>query len=118
MKTKHTPGPWIVEKQDSIGLVIRWDNPFSQICVMRWTDGLNPEIEKTVMADANAIAAVPELIAACKTALDIMKHISTFYGLRTTIGSMAIDMLDGAIYTNEKAIAKAEGGQNEDNNNS
>ena len=110
MKTKHTPGPWIVEKQDSIGLVVRWDNPFSQICVMRWTDGLHPEIEKIVMADANAIAAVPELIVACKDALYIMKHISTFCGLKDIIGSMAIDMLNGAIYTNGEAITKAEEG--------
>ena len=67
--SEHTPGPWIAEYISHTGWVVRWDNPESRICSLRWIGGPHPpEVDKIVEADARLIAAAPDLLAACKEA--------------------------------------------------
>ena len=58
------------------------------------------KILKNLLNDRNV------LYEASKKALHIMQHILSFYVMKNTIGNMAFDRLEGAIYTIEQAIAK------------
>ena len=63
----YTPGPWFAEYIVAQGWVVRWDNPESQICSLRWIGGPHPpEVDARVKADAQLIAAAPRLIAKVK----------------------------------------------------
>ena len=74
--SKHTPGPWKAENRPGVGWIVRWDNPESQICSLRWIGGPHlPEVDRIVEADARLIAAAPDLFEACKRADDIMEAL-------------------------------------------
>lgn len=65
-KMKHTSGPWNVVERSGSGVQVEWGdepNEVRPVCVMRWTDGLRPEVEERVSADAHLIAAAPDMLA-------------------------------------------------------
>lgn len=84
MTTKHTPGPWRIERQDIFG-----DELNGYICT--WSG-------KT--ANANLIAASPDLLESCNSVIAGLKEFKVSRR-GPTIESM-IDLL-------AEAIAKAEG---------
>ena len=71
-QTQHTPGPWYVGRHTT-GLYIQFDHgPIKEatICAMN-----TPCMAYSNAAnDARLIAAAPELLAACKTSLEKLKH--------------------------------------------
>lgn len=67
--TGHTPGPWYVVTGPPNGVAVHWSLD-GQICPLRWTDGLRPEVEARVMADARLISAAPDLLAALQRIVD------------------------------------------------
>jgi hypothetical protein len=70
--TRATIGPWRVREYPSRGTNIEWgddDSVERPICHMRWTDGMRPEVELEVAADAKLIAAAPNLLAALRSVL-------------------------------------------------
>ena len=67
----HTPGPWFVFFGPPNGVAVHWSHD-GQICPLRWTDGLREQVEKRVIADANLIAAAPDLFAALKALLSVL----------------------------------------------
>ena len=94
---RHTPGPWRAVDAPSRGWEV-WMSNDSPVCHLRWTDGLRPQVEATVAADASLIAAAPELLAALKE-------------MRAAYSSNAYSPNAGQRYASEradKAIAKAE----------
>jgi hypothetical protein len=56
---KATGGPWFVIDKPGHGVIVTWRED-TQVCVMRWTDGMRPEVEARVRADAEAIAHARE----------------------------------------------------------
>lgn len=57
--SKHTDSILRVVNRPSVGINLEWgpdDGKCRPICHMRWTDGLRPEIEARVLADANRLA--------------------------------------------------------------
>ena len=63
--SKHTPGPWTISDRDSVG-----DNIFGPNNErIANTYGL---FEEKWAANARLIAAAPDLLAACKAAMDFM----------------------------------------------
>lgn len=89
----HTQGPWFVRTGSPNGVAVHWSVD-GQICPLRWTDGMRPEVEARVMADARLIAAAPEL-------LDCLKELLCASGVTTK--------LQEARTRAEAVIAKAEG---------
>ncbi len=90
--SKHTPGPWNVNFET--GEVL------SEAAVIgtiygAWTEHLNDPISEECKANARLIAAAPELLEACKSALGYRKQ--THHGT-----DKCIAILTGV-------IAKAEG---------
>ena len=83
----HTPGPWIGA----------WSFSFPSIFVV-WSGTQRvltaDSREMPLIDDANLIAAAPELLDACRRALDVVDGIRTIVPLRDALKS---------------AIAKAEG---------
>jgi hypothetical protein len=81
---KHTPGPWRYVYAPSRGHEVHWGPPPSDeatnihrpVCHMRWTDGLRPNVEETVKADAALIAAAPDLRAACEAAFHTLEALN------------------------------------------
>ena len=74
-----TPGPWKVMDRPSSGLNIEWgddDKEVRPICHMRWSDGLNHARENRIKADAQLIAAVPDLLCACRQVAEMEKFWS------------------------------------------
>ena len=105
----HTPRPWRVVNRPSRGIQIEWggdeDGTERPIAHMRWTDGLNAEVEKLVLRDAHILAAAPELLEAAKKALAVAEEwiYSELHG--TNIHDRKLAELDSV----RAAIAKAEG---------
>lgn len=96
MTTKHTPGPWTylndngVKRIDSKqGLITLLDNAFGEY--------LHDSVEND--ANANLIAAAPDLLAALQTILDAWEKNRPF------------SLYKNEIQTGRAAIAKATGGQ-------
>lgn len=87
-KTKHTPGPWIVRYQKEIHPS---DTKQSQIAIDSldndFCDGVPKEEWR---ANANLIAAAPELLEACEYALKHAPNVSVVNKL-----SKAIDKAEG-----------------------
>lgn len=95
----HTPGPWIAERNhDGDWVISQPGNDGQVVCCLRGCDG--PEWE----ANARLIAAAPDLLAACNSAL------AGFAGVEAGMGAPGM-LADCASVTQLKAaIAKAEGG--------
>lgn len=58
---KITPGEWSAVDWPGQGWTVCW-KPDAPICHMRWTDGLRPEVEARIEAEAKFIAAAPQLV--------------------------------------------------------
>lgn len=71
----HTQGPWYVLTGPPNGVAVHW-SPDGQICPLRWTDGLRPEVEARVMADAYLIAAAPMMYQELELAADTFRDFS------------------------------------------
>ena len=94
--SKHTPGPWIVYHDGpSRPIILCGDN--SMLSISRWIDGKFTTYENEE-ADAQLIAASPDLLAACKLALEDSSSDYERYDLRSE-----------TIVALTKAIMKAEG---------
>ena len=68
MNTKHTPGPWKVEQRFSGNRFIHSDNSQSPICGVSFV-GIGIEVDES-KANADLIAAAPELLEAADAAID------------------------------------------------
>jgi len=86
MKTKHTPGPWIVET---------YHGSLFKICKPDFKIG--DEVAHRLEADARLIACAPELLAWTKELLNQLKLVEP-------------DKYDGVKEHVSKLIARAEGG--------
>ena len=101
----HTPGPWYVVTGPPNGVAVHWSLD-GQICPLRWTDGLRPDVEARVMADARLIAAAPELLAALRECLEQL----VAYEEQRWLGDGPADAGRPDIKAARAAIAKAEAG--------
>lgn len=102
-KSTHAPGPWNVERPyQEPGVYVAMPNT-GLVCRLYKPDAGMFVGDKTVTIDANAalIAAAPELLAACRTALSLIKA----YWVEEH-GNPVVGLAWGEI---ERAIAKAEG---------
>ena len=72
---KHTQGPWYVFEGPPNGIAVHW-SPDGQICPLRWTDGLRPDVTARVKADANLIAAAPTMYVELELAADTFRDFS------------------------------------------
>lgn len=86
--TERTPGPWTVERGNAGS-----NHPLFVVAPDR--DGLRPWCD----ADAHLIAAAPELLAALKETLDLLRLVSDYSPAK----------FDSTWAFALKAIAKAEG---------
>lgn len=95
---KHTPGPWVIEYvPSSVERIDIWTDG-SSICQIQLPEGQD-------YANAQLIAAAPNLLAALKVAVQVWKRTNDRLpiGKRQAIGPIWV--VDAEI-----AIAKAEGG--------
>lgn len=103
-QTKHTPGPWTFKLHDgwnSLTYAIYQDKgKESGYCVAekKWSSINNIQMEE-LKANARLIAAAPELLEACKDAIEFIKdgYVETFPEVKQLLNKL------------EQAIAKAEG---------
>jgi hypothetical protein len=96
MTTRHTPGPW--KEMDGFIVGGPWaDGEFHDICDPRCAP---PDGDNTGMINANAqlIAAAPELLAALRDAVEELKH-----------AAYIVNLDEDAIGRAKIAIAKATG---------
>lgn len=100
-KVKHTQGPWKFEKIHDAPLRNGWwitDRKLIKIARLGvWGQKTDSAARNESIANANLIAAAPELLKGCKNALAWMTH-----GVPSENKSRAFSIL-------EKAVAKAEG---------
>lgn len=103
---KHTPGPWEVSKDDpcrvcvGLGVVVDEDQGDDVCIVQTDTDHYCDQTPGACEANANLIAAAPDLLYVCKW---IQKHLTRFE--REGQGLTAWDL--DALNLTSKAIAKA-----------
>ena len=91
-ETKHTPGPWHAGTMNETGQAIFPESGGFNICILSPVRDYNQE------ANANLIAAAPELLEACKT------------GARMLLRNTLQDSEDTEIYKQmKKAVSIAEG---------
>ena len=80
MTTKHTPGPW--EKADGTDGITRgirgWHGP-EMVNVINW-NGISRSTSVTGQANANLIAAAPDLLAALQDVDALWMHNSIAHG--------------------------------------
>ena len=72
MNTKHTPGPWKVEQRFSGNRFIHSDNSQSPICRVAFV-GMGIGVDES-KANADLIAAAPELLEALENLLDAVRQ--------------------------------------------
>jgi len=99
---KHTPGPWAFSNdKDYVVEAFKEGSPYS-ICKY----DVNSDSEAEDLANANLIAAAPDLLAACKSAVGIilerLNFIEQTYGLEQDKEAYLREL--------ESAIRKATGG--------
>lgn len=86
METKHTPEPWDVQNKGHLygpsarhevvnGINIDGSKNLPTICRM-------PDLSEQSYANARLIAAAPDLLAACRAALDLISDLDP-HGLNT-----------------------------------
>ena len=101
MKTKHTPGPWVIENNRSFPMIVARDGgKYDGACIC-------PEVCNGE-ANARLIAAAPELLEACKIIADKNPRISPYWGLSNPVN---LTITIGQFNQFCAAIAKAEGGE-------
>ena len=102
MKTTHTPGPWGVESE--FQAIVTACNGRLSVCEVH-DHNATSETHTAAEAEANArlIAAAPDLLAACKEAVDQLR----FYDGLVTIKNHDIELI-GRL---DAAIAKYEANQ-------
>ncbi len=124
----HTPGPWIIEENDSQPFVcnaMNADAPYGTVFASRvmLADGgiialvqfTDPDNEVEDRANARVISAAPDLLAACKVALRMMReHGHTHDAPKQHPDYDILDQFDTGLSSPlsavlEAAIAKAEG---------
>ena len=111
MDAEHTPGPWIVDKTKAFGPynIITANRDWPQrkciVCSFNAASGLWDRDRPRVEADANLIAAAPDLLAACEYAAKKTGEMKEHYYLSGTLA----DDLDAVTNTLEAAVAKARG---------
>ena len=83
-KAEHTPGPWRVPPCDHQGSIRIWQEgsnfDIARVTPMPYTTGLNvcekahqsQGVSEQGRANARLIAASPDLLAACRAALDVL----------------------------------------------
>ncbi len=101
---KGTPGPWVASTSDrSIGPVSKdGDQSYGMILPVAWVE-FNPEVE-TQVANANLIAATPELLEALQKIVEMnTQYCHDKYGDSSKAESMA------CVRVARAAIAKALG---------
>ncbi len=103
---KHTPGPWACFNRDGSRIFKQWGVQGADGKRVCWVEN-GPACDK----DAALIAAAPEMLEACRSALPALIHLGNFVGndFSGAIGLAPYDRcaIIGAI---RAAIAKAEGG--------
>jgi len=101
MGQTHTPGPWTIKQATSSAMVSVYAGGFNVAC----TGSANVE-EDNADANARLIAAAPELLEACREALNMLgasrDHCTGERGL--------VHRIDAAAKAAHAAIRKAEGG--------
>jgi hypothetical protein len=111
-KIEHTPGPWEAYHVSSAGWSVRmaqpregFDSP-DPICSMAWWQFDKPGIIDSDISGANArlIAAAPELLAACKSFIDMWHRAGP-------LGSHQFEKFDSVVKQCSMAIKKATGDQ-------
>ncbi len=105
--SKHTSGPWKAENRPGVGWIVRWDNPESQICSLRWIGGPHlPEVDRIVEADARLIAVTPDLLeAVIKAAIPLEAiYASVHWELAEELKDTVVD----AVLAIRKVIDKME----------
>lgn len=112
--SKHTPAPWTVEldlaSNNDIDVVAAELLPVASVTVREFPEDTGSVPRETALANATLIAAAPELLDACKTALDSLQAWNTM-GLSKGAARMARETYEGSpeIKSIRAAIAKAEG---------
>lgn len=106
MSGKHTPGPWRTHVVDST-MVIGSDG--SEIAQ---TLGDYESLYATMEADANLIAAAPDLLEALEAFIDVVENSGGVHGLRTdgrasTWGDRELDFINDAVAALRKARGKS-----------
>lgn len=114
---KHTPGPWIAPK-DQVNLVCRkadWECPHIGALAqgMQITTSLKNG-EAQALADAQLIAAAPEMLEALEALLEAcpasMTQIEKMYSdMFPTVGKPMFENMLNALNKASAAIAKAKG---------
>jgi len=103
MNTQHTPGPWAVIPQgahtNDIATVYNTTKGWVSICAPAW---VNFGDQKVAMANANLIAAAPDLLAIAKGSRHLAQE-KLNSGYDTEYWQQILSEIDAA-------IAKAEGG--------
>jgi hypothetical protein len=108
-KAKHTPGPWIVgdQRRRDPGCILIHTSSGESIAsawnLMR-PDGSGPDTP--MEANARLIAAAPDLLAACKSAMELLDGL----GGADVLGDFFAARADDESAKLMAAIAKAEGG--------
>lgn len=85
MTTKHTPGPWMVGYGEAVGIGeiygvgIDTEPDWTPVCMLSLSEKVN-EVDE---ANARLIAAAPDLLEACETALYVIN--ANAYRTRDTL---------------------------------
>lgn len=98
----HTPGPWVASEKNELGATVRAEGiDVAYVPLFSSTDWHHRTTLETRYADADLIAAAPELLEACQEAL---RHCLCTFAQR-----MSGHLVDCFAPQLEAAIAKAEG---------
>lgn len=97
---KHTPGPWLVNEAqgntEHKGRLYIDPQDQSYVGIVTLEYGPHDKIER-IRKDAQLIASAPDLLAACKETLALLKYLGSTGHLKIDYSPL------------EKAISKAEG---------
>ena len=88
MKLKHTPGPWIPERDDNEGIIFILDDEGEDICLITNDESIFSEADE---ANARLIAAAPEMLDAL---IRLIKTIRSFQ--RNIKHDYAIEVIEKA----------------------
>jgi hypothetical protein len=85
--SKHTPGPWLIEAQNSHTGAIATVHNTTDVWVEIWSEnwivtGMGPEEQS---ANARLIAAAPELLESLEYAIRMVPELATVPGVKAAI---------------------------------